>query len=80
MQESNDTKAARRKGSDKEPMVSEFATTGEWSSRLRNVLREYIRRWGDVKPSEVEQGKFLLLPRCWHKTWHDFELARDKYR
>ncbi len=79
MKERNDTNAAARTDTGGEPPVSEFVEKAGLSARLHNVLRIYIERWGDVKLNEIEQGKFLLLPNCGSKTWHDFEFERDKY-
>ena len=79
MKEINDTKTTGRRGSRGEPPLSEFVKRDGVTTRLRNVLRDYVERWGDVKTGEVEQKKFLLLRGCGPVTWHAFELARDNH-
>ncbi len=79
MKESNDTKTVRRRNSGAEPLLSEFVKRDGVTTRLHNVLHDYIERWGDVKTGEVEQKKFLLLRGCGPVTWHAFELARDNH-
>ena len=79
MKERNDTNTAARTETGGEPRLSEVAQKDGLNGRMRNALLNYIERWGNVKPSQVEQKKFLLMPNCGSKTWQDFELERDRY-